>query len=405
MSTEESHLSSLVDIGQANSTWSKAVISIGPNDTAIQVSFVLDSDDSLSRLAPSSPVQAASPSKFQLVPDDVAKQAKRFVRVSKTDTSGLGISIKGGRENKMPILISKIFAGMAADLTGQLYVGDAILSVNGVDITDVSHDEAVQLLKKAGKTVDLEVKYLKEVIPYFSHKQRLLEQSQLCVPLRLAWLNEIKEAKTIEIITCGQSDQRQTYAFRFSDSLQHQNWSRKIRHLVEKLNEQIVQETNQMFLMLNKTAAFDLKHMGWVNECCAQLPAGGILKPRVQSKVVLLVLTHDSVLLYDKAPLTVDEWLEPSSSYSLICTRVMQAASAGSPTCHSTNNFVSLLSTRDNSNCYFMTRHGTNRGVVTHYFKGVNVDVVTKWTYLIEKQTNTAVCLLKQVEFGELFVY
>ena len=34
------------------------------------------------------------------------------------ESGGLGISIKGGVENKMPILISKIFPGMAADLTG-----------------------------------------------------------------------------------------------------------------------------------------------------------------------------------------------------------------------------------------------------------------------------------------------
>lgn len=76
----------------------------------------------------------------------------------KTDTSGMGISIKGGQENKMPILISKIFRGMAADLTGQLFVGDAILSVNGYDLNGVSHDDAVQILKKAGKVVELEVR-------------------------------------------------------------------------------------------------------------------------------------------------------------------------------------------------------------------------------------------------------
>ena len=35
------------------------------------------------------------------------------------ESGGLGISIKGGVENKMPILISKIFNGMAADLTGK----------------------------------------------------------------------------------------------------------------------------------------------------------------------------------------------------------------------------------------------------------------------------------------------
>ncbi|CAG9815889.1 unnamed protein product [Phaedon cochleariae] len=52
----------------------------------------------------------------------------------------------------MPILISKIFKGMAADQTDQLYVGDAILSVNGEDLRDATHDEAVKALKRAGKS-------------------------------------------------------------------------------------------------------------------------------------------------------------------------------------------------------------------------------------------------------------
>jgi C-terminal processing protease CtpA/Prc len=56
----------------------------------------------------------------------------------------------------MPILISKIFPNMPADQIGQLYVGDAILSVNGKDLQHASHEEAVQILKKAGKEVELE---------------------------------------------------------------------------------------------------------------------------------------------------------------------------------------------------------------------------------------------------------
>lgn len=51
----------------------------------------------------------------------------RAVKILKSNGSGLGISIKGGRENRMPILISKIFKGMAADQTGKLYIGDAIV--------------------------------------------------------------------------------------------------------------------------------------------------------------------------------------------------------------------------------------------------------------------------------------
>ncbi|XDV35196.1 hypothetical protein PO909_005190 [Leuciscus waleckii] len=58
----------------------------------------------------------------------------------------------------MPILISKIFKGLAADQTEALYVGDAILSVNGNDLREATHDEAVQALKKTGKEVILEGK-------------------------------------------------------------------------------------------------------------------------------------------------------------------------------------------------------------------------------------------------------
>ncbi|TGZ49783.1 Beta-1-syntrophin [Temnothorax longispinosus] len=93
------------------------------------------------------------------VPDSVANQ-KRIVRVVKSDNNGLGISIKGGKENKMPILISKIFKGMAADATEQLYVGDAILAVNGEDLREATHDEAVKALKRAGKIVELEGRLL-----------------------------------------------------------------------------------------------------------------------------------------------------------------------------------------------------------------------------------------------------
>ena len=57
--------------------------------------------------------------------DSLANQ-KRIVRIVKSDNTGLGISIKGGRENRMPILISKIFKGLPADRTEQLYVGNLI---------------------------------------------------------------------------------------------------------------------------------------------------------------------------------------------------------------------------------------------------------------------------------------
>jgi len=120
------------------------------------------------------------------VPDSLAGQ-KRTVRVVKEDNNGLGISIKGGRENKMPILISKIFPGMAADKTNQLFVGDAVLSVNGEDLKEATHDEAVKALKRAGKFVDLEglVYLLVHVLVYVGLLNLSLELSHSFVQSRL----------------------------------------------------------------------------------------------------------------------------------------------------------------------------------------------------------------------------
>uniref|UniRef100_UPI00358F004D beta-1-syntrophin-like isoform X1 n=1 Tax=Myxine glutinosa TaxID=7769 RepID=UPI00358F004D len=89
-------------------------------------------------------------------PESMSNKA-RVVRVSKQDSGGLGISIKGGRENKMPVLISRIFPGLAAERSGGLYVGDAILAVNDVDLREATHDDAVQTLKKSGREVLLKV--------------------------------------------------------------------------------------------------------------------------------------------------------------------------------------------------------------------------------------------------------
>ena len=49
---------------------------------------------------------------------------------------------------------------MAADQTGELFVGDVILSVNGENLTDATHDEAVRALKRAGRVVDLQGNFI-----------------------------------------------------------------------------------------------------------------------------------------------------------------------------------------------------------------------------------------------------
>lgn len=151
--------------------WCKVTVSL--NDDALTLTLD-ESPDNISGLSANNDSTALSNNSYtkndsHQVPENIPGQ-KRVVKVYKEETNGLGISIKGGKENKMPILISKIFKGMAADKTGQLFVGDAILSVNGEDLRDASHDEAVRTLKNAGKVVEIEGKMLLVFFSFLLYK-------------------------------------------------------------------------------------------------------------------------------------------------------------------------------------------------------------------------------------------
>ena len=55
---------------------------------------------------------------------------------------------QGGKEHGVPILVSEIHESQPADRCKGLYVGDAILSVNGLDLRNAKHAEAVQILSQ-----------------------------------------------------------------------------------------------------------------------------------------------------------------------------------------------------------------------------------------------------------------
>ena len=55
---------------------------------------------------------------------------ERTLQVKREKVGGLGLSVKGGIEHGLPILVSRIFKDQAADKTGQIYVGDALLKVS-----------------------------------------------------------------------------------------------------------------------------------------------------------------------------------------------------------------------------------------------------------------------------------
>ena len=56
--------------------------------------------------------------------------------------------LQGGKEHGVPILISEIHEGQPADRCQALFVGDAILSVNKIDLRNAKHAEGVKILSE-----------------------------------------------------------------------------------------------------------------------------------------------------------------------------------------------------------------------------------------------------------------
>ncbi|XP_065186588.1 uncharacterized protein LOC135817348 [Sycon ciliatum] len=73
------------------------------------------------------------------------------------DGGELGFSVKGGREHGIGILVSSVDPrGIAHSL---LEVGDEILYVNGLRLCDMTHGEAVQIIRGAGNDLTLTIQH------------------------------------------------------------------------------------------------------------------------------------------------------------------------------------------------------------------------------------------------------
>ncbi|XP_050500628.1 disks large 1 tumor suppressor protein isoform X3 [Diabrotica virgifera virgifera] len=106
-----------------------------------------------------------------------AEDITRDVRtvVLQKGNSGLGFNIVGGEDGE-GIFISFILAGGPADLSGELRRGDQILSVNGVNLRNATHEEAALALKGTSQTVSVVVQYRPEEYNRFEAKIHDLKQ-------------------------------------------------------------------------------------------------------------------------------------------------------------------------------------------------------------------------------------
>jgi hypothetical protein len=125
------------------------------------------------------------------------------------------------------------------------------------------------------------------------------------------------------------------------------------------------------------------------------------------------------MLLYEKIPTGVEEWLQPTFNYSLLTTRLVANAT---PTTTPNNNgngngqgsgngvyfagegvnghgHSQSNSALSNGNMTFLTRHGTGTGILAHLFSCTNKSEYKSWVQMIERQVYNAVYLIKNAEF------
>ncbi|NXI50462.1 MPDZ protein, partial [Chloroceryle aenea] len=77
------------------------------------------------------------------------------IDISKGRT-GLGLSIVGGADTLLgAIIIHEVYEEGAASKDGRLWAGDQILEVNGIDLRNATHDEAINVLRQTPQKVRL----------------------------------------------------------------------------------------------------------------------------------------------------------------------------------------------------------------------------------------------------------
>uniref|UniRef100_A0A8C2XMT4 Discs, largehomolog 1 n=1 Tax=Cyclopterus lumpus TaxID=8103 RepID=A0A8C2XMT4_CYCLU len=108
--------------------------------------------------------------------DDVTREPRRVVL--QRGSTGLGFNIVGGEDGE-GIFISFILAGGPADLCGELRKGDRILSVNGVDLSSATHEQAAAALKNAGQAVTIVAQYRPEEYSRFEAKIHDLREQMM----------------------------------------------------------------------------------------------------------------------------------------------------------------------------------------------------------------------------------
>ncbi|NXQ69822.1 SNTB2 protein, partial [Quiscalus mexicanus] len=294
----------------------------------------------------------------------------RRVRVVKAEAGGLGISIKGGRENRMPVLISRIFPGLAAERSGALRLGDAILAVNGVDLRDATHDQAVQALKRAGREVILEVKFMREVTPYIKKPSLVSDlpwegaapqspslsgsedsgspqhqgpRDRKVIPLKMCFAARNLSMPDLEnrLIELHSPDSRNTLVLRCRDTATAHAWFSALHANITALLPQVLAELNATLGSGSPTAGGrEVKHIAWLAEqvplmgCAGGLPGTAVPKGCAEDATGAVDAAREPGLGFGSAALPSSSslavwWAGPLGAAPSLVSRMANQGEAG----------------------------------------------------------------------------
>ncbi|KAE9546894.1 hypothetical protein FO519_009893, partial [Halicephalobus sp. NKZ332] len=274
-------------------------------------------------------------------------------------------SIKGGAGTGgqgAPVVVSKVIPGFPAAQTGQIFVGDKILEVNGTNVSGLTHEEVVKLLKDtSGPSISLIVQQEPQMAPMRSPSKRhsgsyaestegsihlkgalkspsvdrhsryssLVKDDELrssswktinrlplpmAIVTRFLWGTDKIRSNAFELRTV---DGKKSGIIHCEDGKALEQWVKHIEHHIEVLNKKSIKMSNK-YLHPSEHITF----IGWVEE---RMPDGYFEDPKLKWEQRFLILKGSDVCIFESPPLNSEELDRCVSMYKIYETALRTA--------------------------------------------------------------------------------
>ncbi|CAG7834362.1 unnamed protein product, partial [Allacma fusca] len=298
---------------------------------------------------------------------------KREVTLLRED-GVLGISVRGGAEHNLPLIISRLAPASPASLCKQLYIGDAILAINGVKITKLGHEEAVHCLNTCGPAVTLKLKYFSTAKSFLSSTQQYLLENHLNHWVATDndissdhWETEKSVPLLFALLTryLGGTDRLRCNAFEVKDStgntttgIIHCGDSYTLTSWIKMISDIILGLNNVQIKLWSQEAQMEIYYVGWVWEgskmdeksvSTIDVDSGKMNQSWLSWKPKVLAIRGNGLHYMDFPPGVASYW-DGSEAYDVVTTLLRVVSSAGEHLDERQNCFTLQIARDDATN-------------------------------------------------------